>query len=490
MNQHALISALSLITLGGNGLADSSEKLKPAPDMLRFVNHDTLHGHFLAFGPSDTLIWNNPEASEAIHFSTSKVHRVLLNRGKAHLGLRQTSHVKLINGDIISGEILSADSQAIVMDTEHLGNLAIQRSSLTKIAPTPFGGKLVYYGPLNTDGWTKISTASLHDTEQKNPPKKDDENTLTDWQHIGSSWYSGTDKNRFLIQENIMPDQCRVSFKLAWRGSLNTKIALHADFSPPQSENTISSQLDMGSTIGHGYMLSLSSHSASLYACTFDEEGKPINTRLRASQSGLGLSSANTAHIELRMDKSQKNILLFLNGEFKTKWDLGDEYAGKGAHLAFKNQHFSRSDIRISDIVITHWNGMKDSAKSMKSTDHDVLLLNNGLDRFSGKLKNIREGKVYFQGSYGNELIIPMEEVSEITLASNNKDQPAAKNPKDIYFHIYPYGRITGVPDQSNNQITKLQTKLLGEVDLNTRYVNIIDFSHKNNLLDNWDDNF
>lgn len=491
MNFLSHITSLALIAGASTSLANPAEEAQTASDLLRFVNNDTLHGNFLAFGAADTLIWNNPEATEPISFSTTKLHRVVLNRGKAHQPITQTSNVKLTNGDIIPGKIISADAKVIVLETEHLGKLEIPRTALSKIAPTPFGGKLVYYGPLDSEGWNTVSTASLNGAEKKAPADKDDDNKLTDWQHIGAAWYAGTDKSRFLLRENALPDKCRLSFKLAWRGSLYAKVALHADFSPPEYENKSSSQLDMGPTIGQGYMLSLSSHSASLYACTFDDEGKPLNTRLQGSQSNLGLSAVETANFELRIDKAQKKILLFLNGNFKAKWDLGDEYAGKGNHLAFKNQRYSKSEIRVSDVVISHWNGMKDSASSMKSTDRDVILLNNGLDRFSGEFKELREGKIYFHGSYDNEMAIPVKEVSEIHLATGKQEEPAAaKNPQGVYFYIYPHGRITGVPRQSTDGKTKLQTILLGEVALDTRYINIIDFSHKNSLLDNWDDNF
>jgi len=427
----------------------------------------------------------------ALRISTSKLHRIILNRGQAHQALKQKATVQLSNGDIIPGSIISADDQTLVVETEHLGRLQIPRTNLSKISPNPFGGKLLYYGPLNTNGWKTLPTAQLANAEKSTEKaKKDDTDALTDWQHIGAAWYAGTDKTRFLVRENAMPDKCRLNFKLAWRGTLYTKIALHADFSPPEYENKVSSQLDMGATVGHAYMLSISSHSASLYSCTFAENGKPINTRLEGSQSSLGLSGEEEANVELRIDRDQKNILLFLNGSFKAKWHLGDDYAGKGEHLAFLNLRYSKSEIRISDVVISHWNGMKDSASSMKSADRDVILLNNGLDRFSGSFKELRNGKIYFKGSFDNEMIIPMDEISEIYIASDKLKPKEDENPKDVYFYIYPHGRITGVPSLSNDGKTKLQNSLLGEIILDTRYINLIDFSHKNSLLDNWDDNF
>ena len=497
MNYLFRIIALALIAGAQSSLAEPSEKpaaaAKAGPDLLRFINNDTLHGSFLSFASSETMVWKNPEAAEPIRFSTSKLHRIVLNRGKAHRPLTHTANVKLANGDVIPGIIISADAKTVVLETEHLGRLELPRNTIEKLSPSPFGGKLLYFGPLNDDGWKTLPIAkigSAQKNEEKSKTEDKDKEKLTDWTRVGAAWYAGTDKNRYLVRENAMPDKCRLSFKLAWRGSLYAKVALHADFAPPEYEHKSSSQLDMAATLGHSYLLSLSNHSASLYSCTFDKDGKPLNTRLEGNQFSLGLSGKETADIELRIDRANKNIILFLDGQFKAKWNLGDEYAGKGSHFAFRHQRYNNAEIRLSDVVIAHWNGMKDSASSMKSAKRDVVLLNNGVDRFSGKFKELRDGKVRFDGTYGNEMSIPLDEVSEIHFATSKVKSDHMENPKAVYFYIYPHGRITGIPSLGTDGKTKLLTSLLGEVMLDARYINIIDFSHQNSLLDNWDDNF
>ncbi|MBK1853752.1 hypothetical protein JO972_02175 [Verrucomicrobiaceae bacterium 5K15] len=475
------------------GLLAGTQTCPAAPDLLRFSNNDTLHGEFLSFGQSETLIWKNPEAAEPIHFSTTKLQRVVLNRGKAHKAIGQKSSVTLTNGDVIPGTIVTADEKTVTVKTDHLGGLELPREAIAKISPTPFGGKLVYYGPLNEEGWKTVPNYRYIDPaveKEREKEKKADEEPPADWKLIGTSWYSGVSQNNYLCREDIMPDTCRVSFNLAWRGTLYTTIALHADFNPPMYNTRVTSQTEMAATIGHGYLLSLSSHSASLYACTFDKDGKPQNSRLEGSQASLGLSTESEANIELRLDRNKKNIMLFLNGAFKAKWSLGEEYAGTGSHLGFRNRYSGKSEIRVSDVVVSHWNGLKDSARSMQSEKRDIILLNNGIDRFSGQFESIRDGKVSFQGAYDNEMLIPMDEVGEIHLASTKVKPETELDPKAVNFYIYPYGRISGVPSQGEQGKTKLLTKLLGEINLDAHYINLIDFSNKNSLLDNWDDNF
>jgi hypothetical protein len=201
--------------------------------------------------------------------------------------------------------------------------------------------------------------------------------------------------------------------------------------------------------------------------------------------------------IEIRIDKPNKSILLYADGSFKCKWSLGESYAGKGNTLAFHNPRYNNAELRVSDIAISHWNGMKDSAESMSSTKRDIILLNNGIDRFSGIFKHLRDGQVSFEGTYDNAMIIPVEEVHEIHLATGQQKPLPEKAKQAVHFFIYPYGRITGSPSGTADTPgadtpgkTKLSTDLLGDLELDTSFINIIDFSQKNSLLDIWDDNF
>ena len=71
MNPLSRITALALIAGSASALADTTENPeKSSSDLLRFTNHDTLHGRFIGFGASDTLIWNNPEATGCLLYTS------------------------------------------------------------------------------------------------------------------------------------------------------------------------------------------------------------------------------------------------------------------------------------------------------------------------------------------------------------------------------------------------------------------------------------
>ena len=243
--------------------------------------------------------------------------------------------------------------------------------------------------------------------------------------------------------------------------------------------------------LGSSYVLSISSHSASLYQCTFDEDGKPQSVRTGQSHISLGLSRAEEAEFELRLDRPNKVLMLYVNDDFKCKWDLGETYVGKGTALAFKKLPYGNSELRVSEILISQWNGMRDSAQSMQTSERDVILLTNGVDRFSGTFKHIRNGNISFRGSFHNDLTIPLSSVQEIHLAKNKlRKLPEDNEDNAVRFYLQPYGRISGTPNAGENGRTKIHSDIVGNVSLDMKFVNIIDFSHQNSLLDFWDDNF
>ena len=57
-------------------------------------------------------------------------------------------------------------------------------------------------------------------------------------------------------------------------------------------------------------------------------------------------------------------------------------------------------------------------------------------------------------------------------------------------FYTLPHGRLSGTPVASNGSDCIISSEIMGTIHLNTDYVNIIDFSQQNNLLDFWNDRF
>ena len=465
-------------------------------DFLYFDNGDTLHGEFVGFDKKSNMLWKSPEALDPICFSTGKITRIVRNRGLGHKQAGLKSTVLLTNGDVLPGSVLAADKTKLVFESIHMGELTIPMDVISEIQLNPYGGDIFYQGPFSPEDWKIIHPlkpeAQGEDKEgeqEEHAPEPDDPLEQREWNHIANSWYSGSEQS-CLALENAVPDRCRLRFKLAWRGSrLYTGIAIHADLDAAPRGKNPHLRTNFAATLGNAYVLVLSSNYVALQSCSFDEEGNPVNERIGQSVS-LDLNARQEAVFEIRADRHTKQLLLYIDGAYRTNWDLGDQYTGKGNAFVISKIH-NNTDLRLSDMVISKWNGIKDSAQSMTSRKRDVILLCNGLDRFSGTFEGLKNGIISFSGSYENRINVPQKEVEQLKFATEKaRKNFTGKSGRRACFLIPPHGRITGIPQCSYNNQIKISSELLGEFNLDMRYISMIEFSDQNRAFDIWNEHF
>ena len=124
--------------------------------------------------------------------------------------------------------------------------------------------------------------------------------------------------------------------------------------------------------------------------------------RPRINGGAARLGETGRARIELRSNRRTGEITLFVNDEFTAQWNGLDmaadeaadgDAAGKGKASGGSGFGFvaqgGDSPVRISDIIISEWNGMPDSARSLQMDEQDVVLMTNGTDRYSGKVGSL-----------------------------------------------------------------------------------------------------
>ncbi|HEX7260308.1 MAG TPA: hypothetical protein VF258_00675, partial [Luteolibacter sp.] len=130
------------------------------PDLLRFTNGDQLHGHFQGIQAGPQAIWRRDDVAAPVDFKTSQLRHVVLRGGRPLKPLSSLSHVALINGDRLPGNVIGMDAETITLDTSYAGALKIPRNQVAMLAPSPLGGRLQYHGPFLEDEW-KMSNASF-----------------------------------------------------------------------------------------------------------------------------------------------------------------------------------------------------------------------------------------------------------------------------------------------------------------------------------------
>lgn len=467
-------------------------------DLLRFTDGDQLHGKFTGLNERGRVLWKRQDVEDAVEFETDKLRQIVLRGGRPAKGIDSVAHTRLIGGDRIPGTIISLDAETLVFDTVLAGRLALPRNRIEVLAPQPFGGRVHYAGPFNTDGW-RILDPPPDDEQEEDPGEKPAEDAEEPWQIARTAWYSGNSATgRPLVRDEGMQDAALLRFQLAWRNQLALSIGFHADFAePPKNEDEDEEDvvrarrgtLALPYRFGSSYVLSLHSHYAMMYRCGFDEDGKPFTRRMQNSSNSFRLPQVGNSAIELRCDRRSGRILLFVDGEFAMQWDESDDgYAGAGKGFGFL-VNSSGSQVRISDILVAEWNGMIDSARSMEAPDRDVVLLTNGTDRFSGQVSAVRDDHLELTSSYA-DMKIPLSRVAEIHFARETLAEMPEARADELVVHSYPVGRISGTPLRSGEDQIVLESPHVGEIAVQLDYAALLDLQPGNSFVDEWDVDF
>ncbi len=485
--------------------------------LLGFTNGDQLHGEYLGFA-DERLRWLRGDLADHAEFQLSNIRRLILRNGKPESALTWSSQANTVHGDQIPGRIVLLDEDKVVMETEFAGNLSIPRANLGMLAPNPLGGRIFYQGPFTADEWRVEDPASRGARSGK--PDDDDEDVAPNWTHAGAAWYwpEKGHQSALVLNEEI-PASVIIRCQVSWKSRVSLAVAFHADFkSPPEEDveeadeggnNEAQRNIERrrfqragtgiyGDVFGNSYILQINSNHAMLYRSVMNEVGGFRVERMLTNFNNVNLGESGSASIEIRASRPNGEISLFVNDEFVAQWSeighivgvggFAQEYAGLGGGFGFLVQS-PDSAVRISDVLIAEWNGMPDAARSMQSKDQDIVLLSNGTDRFSGKVKGINGARVMLEGRYG-DFTFPLDEVAEIRFARNTlaEAEPAPAN--TILLRMQSFGLVAGVPISGDDGRLQIEHPSCGTIDVDLDPVVIMEMQPGESFLDAWDPEF
>lgn len=474
-------------------------------DLLRFENGDQLHGEFHGIVAGGGIRFQNAEMKEPAEFGVGSLRQLVLRGGKPEHPVETLTHAVLANGDRIPGSIVAMNDTHVSLDSGFAGTLQIPRDQLSMLAVSPMGGQIHYFGPFSEDGWS-----ILKDEKDRKDEKKPDEKEPSSWEFSGSSWYwkgsenpvirSGNLASQILSLSDVMSDQSVLRFRIDWRDRLGVSIAFHADMAPGDPKDDTDEmkssreQRSIPSLFGNAYVVQLYSSHLMLYRSVWGKD-EVLFDRIQTSATSLQLRDDRSALVEIRSNRRNGRISLFVNDEFFAQWNEppadaadGEMFCGKGGSIGFSALP-GMGSVRISEVLSSEWNGLPDSARSMELDDKDVVLMNNGTDRFSGKVLGLdAQRKVTFEGNHGN-MIIPLDEISEIRFAKSSLDrsEKAAEQGTSL-FHISPVGRMSASILSGDKEMLQLQHPLLGAIEMRTSPLIMIEYQSGERISDLWND--
>jgi hypothetical protein len=502
-------------------------------DILRFTNGDQLHGSYEGISENGSILWAREDIKEQLALKTERVRHIILQGASPQADPAAHSFLTLKNGDQIPGQVLSLNDKIVTIQSTAVGEITLPFQAVSSICPNPFGGKLLYAGPFSPDGWetpaprqaeernnakielkatTDEAAVGNADGEEKAKEKKE----TPAWQHNGCAWYHLAGPQP-LIRKNCLSNSASIRFRMAWRERLTANIVLHADFmEAPKGKNPENEDKkpakgkqpavlfngapqNQSLSFGNALVLNLYQTYFSLTRCGYDTTGAPITQRMAHTQSNVQLPDAGEATIEIRSDRNKGLLMLFINGQYAAQWEeldpllpegeKPDENAnlplGKGFAIQATN---GNNPLRLSDMVIIEWNGIKDSAYSLSNEQRDIILLSNGTDRYSGQVTAIKNNIAFFKNTY-SELQIPLAEISEIVFAKKAQTTPADAKEGTVTACFYPTGKISGLPLPSARDFLEINHSSAAKLRIDLSNAIALEFSDDNKFLEAMDKN-
>ncbi|MCU0795110.1 MAG: hypothetical protein MUF31_04160 [Akkermansiaceae bacterium] len=458
------------------------------PDLLRLADGE-LAGRFSGISAAGIIRWEREDSPAPLEFKVDKARHIALRGGVPATPHASTSHVELLDGDRIAGTITAMDKGELTLDSPQTGPIVIPRDRIKRIAPNPFGGRLIYAGPFSKEGW-EIVAAEPPQSDASETEKKEDS-----WEHIAGHWYykGGSDALRYPA---AMPEQSIFRFRMDWRARPAVNIALHADFAgvPEAKENEGEDEVrrpDLPARMfGNALIVSIRANYATLQHCGYTQEGEPFVRHLRSSSSSVRIDESGGADFELRSNLKEGTVALFVDGSFWLQWNIEftEDARPLGSGLGFLITNEAES-YRITDLLVAEWNGMPDAARSFESPDRDIVLLTNGTDRLSGKVTSISEGRVKLHGDYA-DLDIPLEDVADLHFAESEKvkEEESQADGAAVRVHFLPIGRIHGKLIEASSERLVLESPSIGRIETLLDSASLLEFNRHGLFLQGWDD--
>ena len=409
---------------------DPGAARETAFDHLSFLNGDALSGELVSADAEEGLAWAHPHVEEPIRFELAPLREVRFTGSFPDDALEGLARVRISNGDAYRGKILRMDEDSLLLDTPYAGEIEIAVPMIVSLhpqAPTPE----VYSGPINLEEWT-----ASRDAES------------TGWAlRKKAFYYEGSSGESLGKRFEDLPDRAEIALDLAWRGNLQLYINLWADGLKNNNEN---------------YSVMLQRGYVRCYRNSRQHGRQDLgNTQV------LSLQTTSEARIRLFLNREEKEVALMINGELVKKWV--DYFEGEISGDVLQFQASGNIPLKIENLVIRKWDGsFGKEQKETAAAGRDLLILGNG-DLFSGEVLSIADDTLRFKTDFA-ELPIPLDRIVEAKLAMAHRAEPR-RLAGDVRL-VFPSGeRVTLKLASWKEGSFRGRSETTGEITLHTRFV-------------------
>ena len=434
---------------------------------------DIFRGSFGGLDPKTGIMWNHPHVSPQLKITPAHIKHIqfggnqLPSEAKKH-----SSKVTLINGDELSGDLISLKSRKLTVNTWFGGEIQIDQSAVKSLIPGFTTLKTLFKGPRSVRDWAFYDASSGKLIKELKPDANATEleakikqiNTAHGtWNLNDGALETAYSQARVGRQFKEIPNRARFDFDVQWSGYMNLYV------------NFLSDRTDSYST-GNSYCLRLNTSYAYLYRYTRRNGaggGRNVGSNVRINLNELG----NRARISIRVDRSKNIIALYLNEKFLKKWEDAqqNELPEEARGLLFTSM--SSNSVTINNISVSEWSGnMPDGNKITLDNGKEDFVLFVNEDSMSGNLLDIQEGNITFKTSFA-ELPIPLKNISQINLASPSKKLSIPKGSVRAVLKGNR-GSLTGLISNWRNGKITLESPFFKKASFDERAFERIEFKY------------
>lgn len=407
-------------------------------DLMVFFNGDRLHGRLVAFSnAANGLKWIRDDVEKPMAFKSADVAFVKLG-GRASRSREQgTATVIFGNRDSIGCSLVSIDGKSVVVETDGIGRMTINRSMVDSIIMNG-AGSVVYDGANDPGEWT-FSNADY-------PGNKVDGGVL--------NVSYGVAERRI----QAYPEMMEVRFTASWNRYPSLAVLVLGETS--------------GGSFVNGYSVSLNSSTVYIQKLNRNSGSRQLAS-INVEKFGRG--GAGSAVVQIFIDQKKKSLSLAIDGEVvRTLVDTGGTPAGSS--LAFSSSSGRNEPTRITGIKVANWDGRLPSGESDSASEvkEDTVRLKNG-DKLTGKLEGVAGGKVSVTTSFA-VLSIPLENAETIALSSVGREIPR-RNRMDVRVRFSQSGVLTADLGSIEGDAIRCSSESYGNISISLDMVRSIDFN-------------
>lgn len=363
------------------------------PDgLLQFLDGSLLHGRLEAIQTNQGITWNYRAARQALIFLPTNIATIRFEQAEpAASNFQPNSRFHFQNGDEIIGNLIALEKDNATIESWFGGKLIASRSSIDAILFSAKGYKLLYEGPTGIDGWRM----------GRNPRS---------WEYKDGAFVAnGAD---LLGRDFGLNGSSTLEFDLSWTGPFNLTITLYAQVIDRFDYSTSAYQIYLGTGL-------ISVQRVQAGAGAFMLGQTQIPSMLRK----------NRAHFEIRCNKDDATISLFVDNQFIQRWRDSAGFVAKGGGIVFYSQVEPRA-LKLGNIRVAEWEGkFEPETLTNAPPNSDVVFLANR-DRVVGEFQKVEDGKISIKTKQTN-LDIPLSRVTQIRFAEK-KNSEAPPRPWDV----------------------------------------------------------